>query len=305
MPIWEFCDYLRLHSVNEESITRKKNFLTYWFEGLRMSPHATPFEIEHRLLQITDGLNPKGYNDRLSHLKGFYDFLIATQKFTGSNPCIFVRRKKPVTKVMRCFSQEEVEKIISCPRIPHSPRYEHETYSLLFKLYSYTGIRRSEGINLKIKDLHIDQVSYIILRNTKNGNDVMLPLPNSFAEELMAYVNSYKNVTYVFENRNHQKLYKATVSEVFRKRLKFLGLYDESVGLHSLRRSRISRLLMNHADLIGVQKLANHSSADSTIRYLYVNMNYLQEQAEKDPLFKRKTQESVMNFTKDELNVNV
>lgn len=282
--IEKYVSWCSKRDQSPETIAYKKSILAYMSQRIDLLS-ATTIRLEDELLEYSKGAAIKTYNNRLATLRSFYDFL-EKYDLLEVNPARKIDRKKDVFKAQICFTDEEVIRIITMPRGEGRSAKEHVMYSLIFKLIAYTGMRRSEALGLLKGDIIPHEESpMVILRNTKNGDDRYCPIPQGFDNELLTYTRAH-SVHYAFESRNKTKLQRSTLTRAFERRLRKLGLYKEKVGLHALRRARITRLITNHADLTGVMLIAGHKKADTTLRYFYANIGYLQEQSSKDPLFK-------------------
>ena len=64
-------------------------------------------------------------------------------------------------------------------------------YQLLIKLLYGTGLRLSEGLNLRLKDVDFAQ-QQIIVRDTKGNESRVTMLPESITEELKIHLQSVK-----------------------------------------------------------------------------------------------------------------
>lgn len=86
------------------------------------------------------------------------------------------------------FSKEEIQKFFSsCDSLPISG-YSNTTWVLpaLFRLVYGCGLRISEALSLKCKDVDL-QNQFIVVRETKNGCDRILPYSDSVAVAMEAY----------------------------------------------------------------------------------------------------------------------
>ena len=116
-----------------------------------------------------------------SYLQGFeYESYIPM-------PIRCIRNFKPYI-----FSKDEIERILNAAQKltiwkPHSCRHMLVFY---FKLLYATGIRKSEGLLLRIHDVDL-AAGTILIRNPKNGKDRILPLSSSLITELKVYAAEY------------------------------------------------------------------------------------------------------------------
>jgi integrase/recombinase XerD len=113
--------------------------------------------------------------------------------------------------------------------------------AILRMLYG-TGIRVGEAASLKVKDVNLDD-RYLIIRQSKNGKERMVPFSDSLAEVCRQYRNSLHIIQnmeeYFFVKRNGYKCREKTIYEWFRKVLREAGISHGGKGqgprLHDLR----------------------------------------------------------------------
>lgn len=292
MLVTKYVNFLALDGViSDEHLHRKEKFLRYWFEVLKTPLEASPSEIRQQLLTLCYSLSTKGYNDRVSHLKGFYDYLIATQQFKGVHPLLNIKRKKYHHKRRKPFSREQIDSILNY--VETNPRLERDcwTYMLLIRLYIFTGCRCSELLNLRKEDFIYDPVGTcsIILRETKSGEDNEIPIPGITADKIYRNINVCKCKEYVFENRLGKKVNIHSIEKEFKRVILKLGIIspeDKGINLHTLRHSRAGRLAGNGADPYNLSALLSHEDVNTALWYIQTNVENLRRTARLDPIYK-------------------
>ena len=183
-------------------------------------------------------------------------------------------------------------------------------HQLLIKLLYGTGLRLSEGLNLRVKDVDFAQLQ-IIVRDTKGNESRVTMLPESIAEELKIHLQSVK----IIHQQDLQKGY-GSVYLPFAKMRKYLkAKYDwiwqfifpsvaiskdprsgevrrhhlhesswqkalkqavraakieKKIGCHTFRHSFATHLLQNGYDIRTVQELLGHKDVKTTMIYTHV-----------------------------------
>lgn len=143
------------------------------------------------------------------------------------------------------FSHKEIATIFAA-----SDRFEMSnsmdsivnTVPALLRMLYGTGIRVGEVVNLKIKDVNLDE-QYLIIRQSKNGKERMIPFSDSLTEVCRQYRNSLhviqKSEDFFFVKPNGYKCRAKTVYEWFRKVLREAGISHGGKGqgprLHDFR----------------------------------------------------------------------
>ena len=139
---------------------------------------------------------------------------------------------------------------------------------ILWIVYS-CGLRRSELINIRLKDL--DQSRGILhIREGKGGVDRVVPIPQKIWEKINIYLRSYGPREYLFEGQNGGQYSVESVYNIFKKSLRRAGIKKE-VGIHSLRHSYATHLHEKGLDIRYIQELLGHKSTRTTEIYTHVS----------------------------------
>jgi len=153
----------------------------------------------------------------------------------------------------------------------------------LIRMLASTGIRIGEAVNLTMKDVNLEQ-NYLILRNTKNGKDRLVPLSESLAVICIQYLK-YKallppNSDYFFVKLNGCRCQAYGFTLWWNKILKIACIKHRGsiVGprIHDLRHSfcikSLACLLKDGKDLYYILPILSvyigHTSLASTDRYV-------------------------------------
>jgi len=159
----------------------------------------------------------------------------------------------------RILSQEEVQKIISS--------VQNTRNRLIIKTLYYTGVRISELVSLKWKDLqHRDEGGQMSIFGKGDKSNVLL-LPKDLWFELMLLRDTLSDEGPVFKSRKGGHLNPSHVQRM----LKEIAIKAISKGAtpHWYRHSHASHALENGCPIHLVQKQLNHSSIATTGRYLH------------------------------------
>jgi site-specific recombinase XerD len=173
------------------------------------------------------------------------------------------RGSKSLPKVI---PKEEVRRMLE-----QIANLKHKTaLSLIYGL----GLRRSELINLELKDLDSKRRT-VTIRNSKGNKDRVLPLPESLFKLIRAHYKANKPKKWLIEGKNPGSQYSATsLQNIFKKYLAKVNK-NATFTLHSLRHSYATHLLESGTDLRYIQELLGHKSARTTEIYTYVSIKSL------------------------------
>lgn len=152
--------------------------------------------------------------------------------------------------------------------------------STLFLLGIKTGFRISELLSLKLADLKEHngtlKLNLSVSKSKVKGKTSTrsIPLSNSTLEALKLYVDSLpEQQTYLFESREDLPLSRIQAWRIWKlaaRRLNFTG----RIATHSARKSFAYKMYEKLGkDIAKTQRAMGHKSVNSTIAYLQVNMD--------------------------------
>lgn len=138
------------------------------------------------------------------------------------------------------------------------------------------GLRRSELLNLTLKDIQSDR-NLLFIRQSKGKKDRVVPISNKLIEMLRDYYKAFKPKTWLFEGQfPNIKYSKKSLENVLKQSLSKANI-TKKVSLHWLRHSYATHLLENGTDLRYIQELLGHSSSRTTEIYTHVSTRNLQQ----------------------------
>lgn len=178
-----------------------------------------------------------------------------------------IHRPKREKKLPNVLSKEEVLKIIDA-----TENLKHKT--LLALIYS-AGLRISEAINMKLRD--IDSIRMLIhVKNAKGKKDRYTLLSEKVLLLLREYYLVYKPKEYLFEGQ-FGGMYSSRSAQVILKQAAEKAGIRKPITLHTLRHSFATHLLESGTDLRYIQDLLGHSSPKTTMIYTHVTNDSLKK----------------------------
>ena len=144
-------------------------------------------------------------------------------------------------------------------------------YKTIFMMIYGSGLRVSEAVNLKIKDIDSKKMR-IFVRNGKGGKDRYTVLPKVSLDMLRKYYKIYKpkhREGYMFLNREGNPI-KTERTRVYFRRYRRKAKIDEKFVVHSLRHGFATDLIERGASILEVKELMGHSNIRSTMEYIHV-----------------------------------
>ena len=154
-------------------------------------------------------------------------------------------------------------------------------YGLLFKFGLNTGLRISDILPVKLKDIHNENGEfrdYFILKEKKTGKMRKIKLNNSLREDIEVYVKDENLIpdSYLFPSKKGNYLGRIQAYRVLKEAAEIMGI--ENFGTHSMRKTwgywtyKISKYNIGL-----IMDTFNHSSQNITLRYIGVNQDQKDE----------------------------
>ena len=173
--------------------------------------------------------------------------------------------KKAPKKLPKVLTKEEIRTIIKS--------INNEKHKLIIKLLYSTGLRVSELINLRRKDIDVNE-RIVYVYGGKGNKDRKTIIGESLLIDLLKYYsNTNFKTEYVFEGRKG-KYSKKSVQAILKKAGKTIG---KKVTPHMLRHSFATHLLEQGTSLRVIQELLGHSNLRTTQIYTKVSTKKLKE----------------------------
>lgn len=214
-------------------------------------------------------LSNTSIHKKIAILKSFFNFL-AEEEIVLKNPAIRIKTPKKEVSAPRLISKFEINKIIGSVKFaPPRCRKNYIRDKLLLSTLYYTGIRRSELLNLNWSDLNLEK-STLTVRNGKGKKDRVIPLHPMVQKLLDEYLDQMLplRTNALFVGESGRRLCKNSFYCLIRMYFKLSGLGSKGYTAHSFRHSFATHLIESGADIFKVQKLLGHSSLDSTKIYV-------------------------------------
>ena len=173
---------------------------------------------------------------------------------------IDIKYSKVPKKLPIVLSKDEIIKLINS--------IQNEKQKLMISLLYGSGMRVSELVNLRIKDLNISK-SYGFIRNGKGGKDRLFIIPKNLKEELSKSIKNKDDEGYLFVSPRNNKYNIATIRAILKYASKDSNL-KKKVHPHILRHSFATHLIENGYSVNEVQVMLGHKSPETTMVYLHI-----------------------------------
>lgn len=205
-------------------------------------------------------LSENTLHSRINAIKFYFEQVMHREQFFFEIP----RPKKP-SILPKVINAKDIQKLFEV-----TLNLKHNT---MLKLCYGMGLRVSEIINLKIKDIDSKNWQVFIAR-AKGKKDRYANLPESILEQLRCYYKTYRPKTYLFEGQVGEQYSTRSLQSVFKAGLKKAKI-NKDVGIHGLRHSFATHLLESGTDIRFIQELLGHNDINTTLRYTHVSAKSL------------------------------
>lgn len=226
------------------------------------------FQIRSWVIFLVDaGLSNVSVNRKIASLKAFYKFLLKTKQILV-NPLLKHRALKVPKNVQIPFSEKEMNSFGDF--FYEGLEFDELRNRLMIEMFYVTGMRKSELIDLKFKDVSVGGATIKVVG--KRNKERVVPLLSSLLGLVELYsverskLRIIEDFDFFFLNSKGLKL---SQSFVYRTINLYFSTVSEKVkkSPHMLRHTFATHMLNNGADLNSIKELLGHSSLASTQVY--------------------------------------
>ena len=268
----EFLDYLeyeRKYSVY--TVDSYDHDLTEFIEFLTKKNIKNFNKVEYQLIRdYLVYLYSKKYTNKticrhISSLRSFFKYLLLNKKITD-NPMLLITNPKLEKKLPNFLYYNDLEKILESPDQSNFFGIRDE---LIIELMYATGIRVSELVNIKVKD--IDFIKKTIQIFGKGKKERIVLFGNKTLELIKKYLNESEfNHEYLILNQRGKKITERGIRLILEKNVRKSGVKTH-VTPHTIRHTFATHMLNEGANLVTVQELLGHENLATTQVYTHVS----------------------------------
>ena len=197
-------------------------------------------------------------NQAINAIKFYYEVVLGMP-----NRFYEIERPRKESKLPIVISKDEVISIIN-----NTNNIKHRC---IVQLLYGSGLRRSELLNLKIKDIDSGRM-LVRVEGSKGNKDRLTLLSKTALNDLRKYYTKYEPQIYLFEGRKGIKYSGASVLKIVKTAAEKARIRT-TVTPHVLRHSFATHLLESGTDLRQIQVLLGHGSTKTTEIYTHVATN--------------------------------
>lgn len=247
-------------------------FLQYLMEhtGSAVLSQASQKEIRQWTMSLKgQGQSPLSINRKISTLRGFYKWLLRRGEIEAS-PVQTLRNLKKPRHLPEFVPQEQMDEMLDNDELFASDK-DGERNRLIIELFYDTGIRETELINLRCKD--VDEIMLQITVHGKGGKVRIVPIGKELCARLQALKTGDKE-NFIFLTKKGNKMYPKLVYRIVHKYLEGTRGITRT-GPHTLRHSFATTMLNNDAPLNAIKELLGHANLSATQIYTHTSYEKL------------------------------
>jgi integrase/recombinase XerC len=256
----DFVDYIDKHYGNVRLRDLVHGFIRSWLASLK-----------------ENGLTSKSLNRKISTLRSFFKYQLKTGAMETSPMTNVIAPKIP--KRLPVFVKEEETKELLQTLSGSTEDWKTLNAKMLLTLFYTTGMRLSELINLKEKQLDLGRLQIKVLG--KGNKERIIPISREVIENIRNYQQAKKKE---FERQEDVLLVTEKGKRMYPKYAyllvnKYLGQAStlDKKSPHVLRHTFATHLMNGGADLNAVKELLGHSSLASTQVYTHTTIEKLKD----------------------------
>ncbi len=208
-----------------------------------------------RYLVIERKVSSSYQNQAINAIKFYYERVLG-----GHRKIYQIERPRKEKTLPEVLSEQEVLLLFN--------QVENIKHKVILMLLYSSGLRLSELLNLKIKDIDSKRMQ-VRIEQSKGKKDRYTLLSKKILPILRQYYKEYQPKEWLFEGIKGNQYSAESVQSIVREACKKAGI-KKKVSSHTLRHSFATHLLENGTDLRYIQSLLGHSSSKTTEVYTHI-----------------------------------
>ena len=174
---------------------------------------------------------------------------------------IDIKYSKVPKKIPAVLAKEEVKRLFDAVKNPK--------HKLMVQLMYSAGLRVSELLNVRLKDLDLNK-NYGWVRKGKGNKDRLFIIADSIKDKIKQLIEQERlsNEDFLFSNNRKMQYSARTVQQIIKSAAKKAKI-DREIHPHTLRHSFATHLIENGYSVSEVQALLGHKSPETTFIYVH------------------------------------
>ncbi|GJQ59738.1 MAG: hypothetical protein D8M57_13000 [Candidatus Scalindua sp. AMX11] len=229
-----------------------------FLNGVTNRLKGTPFDSVRNdfnayiLQRQKQGISARSLNLTIELSRRMFRHAIET-KLIPTDPLSGIQKLKGAKKIKRALTPDEIK-----PLLDNSGQYK-----IIWLTFLHTGLRRSELVELKWKDVDLDKGIISIVKNQPGKGVGTIPMSEKIKKELKLLKQGEPD-DYVFTTKNGTP-YRNNLMRAFRECLKRAGIDQEGISIHSLRYTFATKLASQNKHPKLIQALMRHKHISTSM----------------------------------------
>ena len=222
-------------------------------------------------------VGPRSRARCLSAIRMFHKFLMI-ENYADHNPATIIEAPRTLHKLPQFLDGREVDALFTACL---GERGEDLRDLAMLELLYATGLRVSELVNLKLREVNLD--SGYLMTLGKGNKERLVPIGESARVRVAVYLDTVRQRVdplrknpYLFLSRLGGAMSRQAFWNIIKKRAQMAAI-RKNISPHTLRHSFATHLLENGADLRSVQIMLGHADLATTQIYTHVTRERLKK----------------------------
>ncbi len=269
----QYIQYIKKYSAH--TVRSYKTDLEQFFAFCSLGEDEDEVGISHHQIRswivflMDSGDTARTVNRKISTLKTYFKYLMREGHIT-ENPVSKVLTPKTGKKLPVFVREEAMDHMLD--DIQFGADYEGLRNRIILETFYNTGIRISELIHLKLRDIDLGQLVFKVLG--KRNKERMVPINQNFAVTLQQYANLREETfgvdapEWFFLSKKGKQLNPRYVYRIVHHFLSLVTTSDKK-SPHVLRHTFATHMLNQGADLNAIKELLGHANLSATEVYTH------------------------------------
>lgn len=228
-------------------------------------------EISHIIIRswvvslMEQKITARSVNRKITTLKTYYKFLLR-QSIVTENPMLKIQSPKTSKRLPVFVEKDKMDLLLD--HTDFDPGFKGQRDKLIIELFYATGIRLTELINLRHKDVDMSKCQLKVLG--KRNKERIIPFSDELKRQLEHYseIKPGGNEGYLFINPKGKKINEKFAYRIVNRYLSGVTTIGKK-SPHVLRHTFATHMLNNGADLNAIKELLGHANLSATQVYTH------------------------------------
>ncbi|MCI2229933.1 tyrosine-type recombinase/integrase [Polaribacter sp. MSW13] len=285
----DFCHHAKyIRGVSEQTLKRYRQNISNFSRASKINhiSDVNQKKVQSYFLKgrVVKNWTPQTYRTYYMSLLVFFRWCVKHQYLT-ENYVKEIEIPKIPKSLPKKLTQQQASLILEVAyNYPYTQTYLRYRNHALFSMFLFTGLRRSELLNLKLTDVDVE--NHTVFVKGKGDKDRIIPLNTKLVHSLERYLVERKKKKktcsefFTSSNRNSGFTDQGLKKTILMMR-KSTGIYFKA---HQLRHTFATLMLEGGCDIFSLSKMMGHSDIKTTTIYLSATAEHLRSQVVKHPM---------------------